>query len=668
VGFLAPWFLAAAAAVGLPFWLHLLRQHRSTPRPFSSLMFFERRVESSILHRRLRYLALLALRMGLLVMLALAFAKPFLTGRAAAPAAGRRLVVAAIDTSFSMREDDRMARARREASGVIARMRPGDQGAVLAFASHVAALASVTSDTAALNAAVASAAPGDFRSSLGELARALRSLTETSRMPLEVHLVSDMQKTSLPPGFADLQLAPGTQLAFHRVAEGRAPNWAVESVTAPRRLTAGKKERVQAVIAGYGTPRATRRASLVLNGRVLDTRSVDVPAGSRATVEFPALEAPYGFSRGEVRIDSADALAADDRYFFPVERAEPARVLFVHEARDTRSPLYFQSALEASPDSGLTLEPVTVEQAANLSPAGYAFVVLSDVATIPGPFEAALRRRVESGGAVLAALGPATAARHKVAALDLKILDSRYSGREGERFRLAAWADSAHPSIGANNSLEGVEFYQTVRLDPGTARVVARLSDQTPLIVEQAVGEGRALFIASTFDNISNDFPLHSSFVPFVEQTARYLAGAEDRLANRLVDSYLELRRGRARGAAVEVLDPRGRRALSLAESAAATNLALDEQGFYEVRRPDGHNELVAVNADRRESDLEPIPDETLALWQNTGQGRGVDAGTAAEAAGRRNLWWPAMVAVLLLALAESFLANRHLAFRKEDA
>jgi hypothetical protein len=28
---------------------------------------------------------------------------------------------------------------------------------------------------------------------------------------------------------------------------------------------------------------------------------------------------------------------------------------------------------------------------------------------------------------------------------------------------------------------------------------------------------------ASTFDNIDNDFPLHASFVPFVEQTARYL-------------------------------------------------------------------------------------------------------------------------------------------------
>ena len=62
MGFLSPWFLAGAAAVGLPVWLHLLRKHKTTPLPFSSLMFFERRIQSSIKHRRLRYLLLFALR------------------------------------------------------------------------------------------------------------------------------------------------------------------------------------------------------------------------------------------------------------------------------------------------------------------------------------------------------------------------------------------------------------------------------------------------------------------------------------------------------------------------------------------------------------------------------------------------------------------------------
>src|ERR1035438_10813747 len=72
MGFFTPWFLACAVAVGLPVWLHLLRKHKTTPLPFSSLMFFERRIQSSIKHRRLRYLLLFAARTLLVLLLVVA--------------------------------------------------------------------------------------------------------------------------------------------------------------------------------------------------------------------------------------------------------------------------------------------------------------------------------------------------------------------------------------------------------------------------------------------------------------------------------------------------------------------------------------------------------------------------------------------------------------------
>ncbi|HEX3375850.1 MAG TPA: BatA domain-containing protein, partial [Candidatus Acidoferrales bacterium] len=78
MGFLAPWFLAGMAALAVPFYVHLLRRHTTTPRLFSSLMFFEHRTQSSIKHRRLRYLLLLSLRALLFLLLALAFANPFI--------------------------------------------------------------------------------------------------------------------------------------------------------------------------------------------------------------------------------------------------------------------------------------------------------------------------------------------------------------------------------------------------------------------------------------------------------------------------------------------------------------------------------------------------------------------------------------------------------------
>src|SRR5207245_3418778 len=122
-------------------------------------------------------------------------------------------------------------------------------------------------------------------------------------------------------------------------------------------------------------------------------------------------------------------------------------------------------------------------------------------------------------------------------------------------------------------------------------------SDDTPLLVERQIGDGRVLTFASTFDNLANDFPLHAGFVPFVDETAHYLAGLDDRPANFTVSSYLDLRTGREpSGTAIEVLDPHGARSMTLSESTRAQNIQLTGQGFYVVRRPNHENELHAVN------------------------------------------------------------------------
>ena len=78
MGFFAPWFLAGAAILGLPVYIHLLQQYRQKPLPFSSLMFFEKRTQSSIKHRRLKYLLLFALRCLFIALLVLAFARPYI--------------------------------------------------------------------------------------------------------------------------------------------------------------------------------------------------------------------------------------------------------------------------------------------------------------------------------------------------------------------------------------------------------------------------------------------------------------------------------------------------------------------------------------------------------------------------------------------------------------
>jgi len=671
MGFLTPWFLAGAALAGLPVYIHLLRKHSTNPQPFSSLMFFERRTQSSIKHRRLRYLLLLSLRLAVLLLLILAFANPFID-RSSASMRSDRLLLLIVDNSFSMRAGSRLADARREALAVLDARRPADHAQIMALGSQLHVLTEPSIDPGTLRAAVDSIAPSDARGSFGELATAMRSLSESVHTPIELHLFSDMQRSAMAASFQEMVLPPSVSLVLHPVAKDPAPNWTVEGVNAPGEVWDPKKTRVQAVISGYHTPAATRTVSLVVNGKTMATRNVEIPAGGRASVEFDSLDVPYGFSRCEVRIDSADSLPADDVSLFAVERSDPRKVLFVHEGTDTRSPLYFRSALASAAESAFTLESVNVDQTANLQPSKYAFVVLSDVLSLPSTFENTLNTYVKGGGSVLIALGTAGSRRPSVPIFGNNVLESHYYSREGERFLNVGETDPSHPSVEKAERWAGVKFYFAVRVDPGDSRVVARLSDQTPILLDKSIGEGRVLLLTSGLDNLTNDFPLDPVFVPFIDQTARYLSGTESRISSRMVDSFLQLRSAKEQAVSVEVVDPAGKRPLSLKEASSAQTYQLTQAGFYELRLANGRQDLVGVNPDRRESNLDVIPADVLSLWRgkapaDTAQAATTTNGQTPQQKNPFPLWWYVMLLLLAAAVTESIFASHYLAIQRED-
>ena len=670
MGLLAPWFLAGIAAVAVPIYVHLLRRHSTTPHPFSSLMFFERRTQSSIKHRRLRYLLLFSLRTLLLLLLILAFANPFIN-RTAANLNSEKLVLIVIDDSFSMRAGTRLADARQQAESVLSSRRPADRAQIMALGSQMQILSQPSQDTSALRAAIENLQPGDSRADYGELARAVRSLADTVHTPIEMHFFSDLQKSAMPASFSELALPASVTLVLHPVVKDPVPNWTVESVNAPGQVWDPKKARVQAVVAGFGTPAATRTVSLVVNGKTAATRTVDVPANGRASVEFQTLDVPYGFTRCEVKIDSADAFPADDVSLFAVERSDPRRALFVSDAADSRSPLYFRSALASASEAAFVLDVVSAGQAAETPLSKYAFVVLSDLISIPSSFESALLRYVQAGGSVWILEGASAAHANHIPVFGGNVLESRDYSRTNDRFLNAGEVDPSYPSLAKAERWSGVKFYFAVRVDPGNARVVARLTDRMPLLIEKKIGEGNVLLFTSGLDNITNDFPLHPVFIPFVEQTALYLSGTERRSGSRAVDSFLELRGSKEQSVGVEVIDPDGRRPLSLKEASSAQTYQLKQAGFYELKLASGRRDVIGVNPDRRESNLEPIPEETLALWRGnsgTGEQQATAVRPGQEPAQPYSLWWYIMFLVLAAAIAESLLADRYLgAVQQED-
>ncbi len=654
MGFLAPWFLIGALAIGLPLWLHLLRQYKRTPQPFSSLMFFERRVQSSVKHRRLRYIALLCLRILLILLLALAFANPFVN-RTSVVANRRTLTVIAIDRSFSMHESNRMQEAKEKGTGLVNALPPNALAQVLAVDASVEALTQPGAAVSEVKAAINAIQPNDRASSFGGFARALRSMEETSGMHLDVHFVSDMQQTSMPADFHDLQAGPNVTLHLHRVGWASRPNWALETVNAPSTIERNASARVTATVAGWNTPPVSRRVSLSLDGKTLAEKEVALGASGRAAVEFSDFAVPYGWHRGEIHIEPGDGLPQDDTFPFSIEREDARKVLFLYaRTRHGNAGFYYKAALESGSHAGLAVETLPVADAGSQDFSRFAFVVLSDVGEIDRSISDALCAYVQKGGSVLISIGPNTT---RTGVIPL----SKEQFSEQREPQSAGYVDKGNPAIAATDQFENVQFFETPSfLARPDARVIAKFSDGSPLLVEERAGEGRKLVFASTLDNSTNDFALHASFVPFVVQTARYLAGTEDTPSSVVAGTPVALRTKSGAGSA-DVIGPDGRHELSLAEATKALSFNLDQGGFYEISRADGRKNMVAVHADRRESDLRSVPEETLELWRNTGDVAATGAGSVRQRQTRPvSFWRYLLIAAFTAAVFESALARRY--------
>ncbi len=670
MGLFAPWFLAGLAGLALPFYLHLLKRQTTKPKAVSSLMLYESRTQASTRHRRLRYFLLLSLRLLVLALLILAFANPFVNRNAAA-LSSNRLLLLVVDNSFSMRAGTRLADAKDAAMSVLAG-KGAARGQVAAFGSQLRLMTQPIEDQAALRAAVQAIQPGDGRGNFGELARAVRAMAESVHTPIELHVFSDMQRSELAATFSDMALPANVSLVTHAVVAKAQPNWTVESVDAPGQVWGkdAKPVHVQAVIAGYGTPAAQRSVSLVVNGKTTATKTVAVPANGRATVDFPALEVPYGFSRCEVKIDSADGFPGDDLRRFAVQRSDPQKALLIHNYGDNRSPFYIGAALTAAAQSAFILESINVNEAGDREPTNYAFVILSDLNSLPSLLEHSLTEYVRSGGSLLIAAGTSAGGRSQIPIFGAHIVETRDYSRVPDRFMAVGSSDSSYPSVAKADGWRGVRFFYALNVDPGDARVIVRLSDQTPLLLEKRMGEGRVVLLTSGLENLTNDFPLQPAFVPFIEQTARYLAGSERRGGARPVDAFLDLRNAKEKAQGVEITDPEGKRPLTLGEAASAQTFQLTEAGYYQLRLANGRQDLVGVNADPKESNLDVISDDVLSLWQGKGGQSSQDAsspGAAPPQKTAQTLWWYVMLLMLASAIAESVLASRYLGTQTEE-
>jgi len=681
MSFLSPWFLAGALAVGLPLWVHLIRREQAIKLPFSSLMFLRRIPIKSMSRQRLKYFLLLSMRMLIILLVALAFARPYfpwMTGPLVGGGSERHGVIL-LDNSLSMQYGDRWERAMAAAREAIADFRDGDEAQIVTFSSEFQVLNLATSDKASLRAALEKGAtPSAATTSYSQAFRAVERIAEDARRPLSVVLISDMQKAGLA-GAAQTALPVMADFQVVNVAEGEAPNWTIEGVRSrPAVYRSRYPDRVVVQLRGYGTQDSTKEVTFSLLGRVIQRKTVGVPASGVATVVFEGFDVPLGQNPAQVAVTPQDRLPVDDTFYFTLERREPNRVLFLRETGAEAELYYLRSSLAAETDSPFLIEARSPADARSVPLREYAMVVLSNVQRLPGELAGELREFVRQGGGLLTTAGSNSSPALEMQLGDLwpgKTLEKRMMTRDGERLVLLGEFDRDHPvfrdlrEAGAD-SLRSVEVYAYLRMEAGGAAIL-KYSNGDPALIEKTVGEGRVLLFTSSFDNVWSDFPLHPIFLPLAHQLVRYTGqlGAEvPAYPIPTAVSLRELARGQGEGASNRVwtiLGPGGERELPETGEAQQDFVMLRRPGVYEVRQTNRTRRL-AANPDPRESDLTPLSAEDQALWLASSRNASAEGAQEATVAGpeqarRQDLWWFLLLLALIIAAVEVYLANQYL-------
>lgn len=265
----------------------------------------------------------------------------------------------------------------------------------------------------------------------------------------------------------------------------------------------------------------------------------------RAQVYFPK----SGVHAVEAELP-ADPVATDNHRFAVIGFPAAETVLVIDGDEEARNQFYLESVFQPGPraNTGVVVEPqpVTFLNAATAEQLEqYKGIFLCDVRRLDSPAIEALETYVKAGGGVAIYVGP-------------EVNLQAYNGtlyRDGQGFFplplekdgfLVAPLEQSEPDVqvedhpvfapllGERNPLLGlVNVHQYLappaawRPDPDSGtRVIARLRDRSPLVVEKTLGKGRVVAFLTTAAPIWNNWATGPSFVVITLKLQSHLAAA----------------------------------------------------------------------------------------------------------------------------------------------
>ena len=708
--FLNPWFLLGASAALVPLVVYLLQRHRAQRVVFGSVWFLRDLAKKIVRRRRSAELILLIVRMVLILLAALAFARPLLMrgsdGKSGFLAGGSRALAVVVDCSASMGVAGRHEQARQAALAAIEKLRPGDAVAVYAFAAHVTPACEWTTDRAGAKAAARGLRSGDEATNLAEAIRfANAQLAERPEPDKDILVVSDMQATGWQDFQGDWTVSKSVSLSFADMGGEKAPdNAAIVQVSVPQNAVLGASgETLSCRVQNFAAQEKELEVRLTLDGKPSGNSKVRVPPGSSQVVAMPAVFTKAGEIPGVFSIEAADDFPADNQAHFVMTVQPKIQTIVVSGApgrhgrldqasgeRQSDGGYYLMTALAPSAESVFQAKQVAAQTWSADDLDGVAIVTVTDADNLKPEAVRNLKAFLARGGGLVFFPGRhCDPARFNALFADVvpchleKLADVTSENQDSAGLSLTDM-NYQHPALRLfalphHGDFSTVHFKQYYRLtDTQAATVLGRLENGRPAIVIKKIGKGSSLLVAGAPDLAMNDFPLRGVFVPFLQEAARHLASAG---ATRLAEVNV--------GADVQVDLPAGAASATLERpDGGKTDLAVisrpekdgqaqppaagfvpKTRGLHKVILPDGKEILFAANSDPRESDLRKVKSEEIAAALTNQRGSAERGGAVLRVEAQKSQreerekaqrWgWLLLATAGVLLLTEMFVADR---------
>ena len=697
MGLLAGAFaIAGAIGASIPLVIHLLNRERARRLVFSTVRFIRMSHQTNVQRHRLKRLLLLLMRILMLILLGLAFARPFFAeDPATAPELGGvRNAVIILDTSYSMQYEDVFALAKKEAINRLDSLESADAVALILSADKARKVLPIDSEHNHIRTAIESAETTNYTTDyLDAIHTADEILKAVSVGQKQIYLVADLQKSGWENFLETDRLSPDVNIEFVDVAEEQPDNRAVTDINVPPVVLIEQKDtELVARIHNFSSePVEKLPVTLFIDDNKVDTTQLDIAPGNSADAAFKVkinLQSESAHT-GWVEIDN-EALKIDNRRYFTVQSMKSIKTHCVNgeqKRSDIEDETFFLTrAVLNIGDAGAPIdytESTTFPSAASLKQ--YDVLILANVSQITAAEAERLKTYVNGGGGLIITLGDqvdSNVYQQHLAGTENSLLPCTIMQAVGdpigkEQFQVIASVDYRHPIfMPFNNPNHGdfakarfYRYYQTVPIADATT--IAAFDDGNPALLEKIYGTGRVLFFTSTIDREWNDLPIHAVYLPFLHEAIKYLALKQaGKTPDYRVGDGVEYNGSQdSAGKEVAVFDPDRKEArMTLNEQGNLFYENTENPGIYSVHRSGEKPHNFVVNVDTGESDLTPRnPEELTSMLVGTTETDRTPTELTPEVVEKykedveknQGLSTYLLLAVFALAITEMFLANR---------